>query len=134
MQKMAGEDGDISEFTGLDRLFHLSLFKAAGVFSLIVCTLLLYDYSRRRADDPLDDASFLALKIALPALAALIVVNLSFGVMSRAAPTLNLFAVGFPVAMLLGFVVVFLNMGGLQENVALFLSETLSMLPTLLGR
>jgi flagellar biosynthetic protein FliR len=76
----------------------------------------------------------LAMKIALPALAALIVVNLSFGVMSRAAPTLNLFAVGFPVAMLLGFVIVFLNMAGFQENVALFLSETLAVLPTLLVR
>ena len=53
-----------------------------------------------------------ALKIVIPAISALIVVNLSFGVMSRAAPTLNLFAVGFPVAMLLGFVVIFLNMGG----------------------
>ncbi len=37
----------------------------AGVFSLIVCTLLLYDYSGRRADDPLNDASFQALKAAL---------------------------------------------------------------------
>lgn len=34
MQKMAGEDCDISEFTALDRLFHLSLFQAAGVGSL----------------------------------------------------------------------------------------------------
>ena len=34
MQKMAGEDRDISEFTALDRLFHLSLFEAAGVASL----------------------------------------------------------------------------------------------------
>lgn len=34
MQKMAGEDRDISEFTGLDRLFHLSLFQAAKVISL----------------------------------------------------------------------------------------------------
>lgn len=76
----------------------------------------------------------LAMKIALPALAALIVVNLSFGVMSRAAPTLNLFAVGFPVAMLLGFVIVFLNMAGLQENIALFLEETLAVLPMLLIR
>ncbi|MDN3722544.1 GntR family transcriptional regulator [Roseibium salinum] len=30
MQKMAGEDQDIAEFTALDRLFHLSLFEAAG--------------------------------------------------------------------------------------------------------
>ncbi len=34
MQKMAGEDHDISEFIALDRLFHLSLFQAAGVASL----------------------------------------------------------------------------------------------------
>lgn len=75
-----------------------------------------------------------AVKIALPAITALIVVNLSFGVMSRAAPTLNLFAVGFPVAMLLGFVVIFLNMAGLQENVALSFVAALEKLPALLGR
>jgi flagellar biosynthetic protein FliR len=74
-----------------------------------------------------------AVKISLPAITAIIVVNLSFGVMSRAAPTLNLFAVGFPVAMLLGFVVIFLNLESLQENVTLFLEQTLTMLPTLLG-
>lgn len=34
MQKLAGEDRDISEFTALDRLFHMSLFQAAGVASL----------------------------------------------------------------------------------------------------
>lgn len=75
-----------------------------------------------------------AMKVALPAISALIVVNLSFGVMSRAAPTLNLFAVGFPVAMLLGFVVIFLSMGTLQENVGILLRETLEMLPILLAR
>lgn len=74
-----------------------------------------------------------AVKIALPAITALIVVNLSFGVMSRAAPTLNLFAVGFPVAMLLGFVVIFLNLESLQGNVSLFVEQTLTMLPALLG-
>jgi len=75
-----------------------------------------------------------ALKIALPAVTALLVVNLSFGVMSRAAPTLNLFAVGFPVAMLLGFVVIFLSMGSLQENVSRFLTDALNFLPLLLER
>ncbi|MBA5775678.1 GntR family transcriptional regulator [Stappia sp. F7233] len=34
MQKLAGEDRDIPEFNALDRLFHLSLFQAAGVPSL----------------------------------------------------------------------------------------------------
>lgn len=74
-----------------------------------------------------------ATRIALPAIAALIVVNLSFGVMSRAAPTLNLFAVGFPVSMLLGFVVIFLNLGSLQEIVTFTLNETWTMLAQLFG-
>jgi GntR family transcriptional regulator, rspAB operon transcriptional repressor len=34
MQRLAGQDRDISEFTTLDRLFHLSLFEAAGVRAL----------------------------------------------------------------------------------------------------
>ena len=73
-----------------------------------------------------------ALRIALPAITAILVVNLSFGVMSRAAPTLNLFAVGFPVAMLLGFVAIFLSMGNLQENVSTFLGDSLAALSRLL--
>jgi len=73
-----------------------------------------------------------AMKIALPAVTALLTVNLSFGVMSRAAPTLNLFAVGFPVAMLLGFTVIFLNMGVLVENISMFLNQSISALSHLL--
>jgi len=41
--------------------------------------------------------------IALPAITAILVVNLSFGVMTRASPQLNIFAVGFPVIMTVGF-------------------------------
>ncbi|MDX1515694.1 MAG: flagellar biosynthetic protein FliR [Woeseiaceae bacterium] len=67
-----------------------------------------------------------AMKIALPAITAILVVNLAFGTMSRAAPTLNLFAVGFPVAMLLGFAVIFLNMDVLQRNVMSFLATSLT--------
>jgi len=73
-----------------------------------------------------------AVKIALPAITSILIVNLSFGVMSRAAPTLNLFAVGFPVSMLLGFTVIFLNMGSLKENVVSFLALSLSMVSQLL--
>ncbi|MDH3747786.1 MAG: flagellar biosynthetic protein FliR [Gammaproteobacteria bacterium] len=73
-----------------------------------------------------------AMKIALPAVTAILVVNLAFGTMSRAAPTLNLFAVGFPVAMLSGFAVIFLNMDVLQENVMSFLSTSLAAISALL--
>jgi flagellar biosynthetic protein FliR len=45
------------------------------------------------------------LQLALPSVAAILMVNVAFGVVSRAAPSLNLFAVGFPIAMLVGFFV-----------------------------
>src|SRR4030042_5501273 len=35
----------------------------AGVFSLVVCALLLYDYSPRRAEHPQDTAIFDALRL-----------------------------------------------------------------------
>ncbi len=73
-----------------------------------------------------------ALRIALPAITAILVVNLAFGVMSRAAPTLNLFAIGFPVTMLLGFAVIFFSMDVLTQNVALFLGNAMSAVSALL--
>ncbi|MEX1665416.1 flagellar biosynthetic protein FliR [Zhongshania arctica] len=47
-----------------------------------------------------------AIRVSIPAVVALLVVQLAIGIVSRAAPTLNLFAVGFPIAMLIGFLVV----------------------------
>lgn len=46
------------------------------------------------------------LLIALPAVTALLLVNISFGVISRAAPALNIFAVGFPVTLIAGLVMI----------------------------
>lgn len=46
-----------------------------------------------------------AVLIALPAIASLLVVNLAFGVMTRAAPQFNIFAVGFPITLMLGLLI-----------------------------
>lgn len=51
-----------------------------------------------------------ALLIALPALTAVLLINLAFGVITRAAPQLNIFAVGFPVTIFAGFVFILLTM------------------------
>jgi len=68
------------------------------------------------------------LKIALPAVIALMVVNLAFGVMSRAAPTLNLFAVGFPITMTLGFIIMMLGLSSLAENLRGLLEQAFGVL------
>ncbi len=43
-----------------------------------------------------------AILIGLPAIAALWIVNMSFGVMMRAAPQLNIFSIGFPMTLIFG--------------------------------
>jgi len=48
--------------------------------------------------------------LALPLVTALLLVNISFGVVSRAAPALNVFAVGFPVILMAGlFMLIFVT-------------------------
>lgn len=44
------------------------------------------------------------LLLALPLITALLIANLAMGVLARVAPQLNIFAVGFPVTMTAGFV------------------------------
>jgi flagellar biosynthetic protein FliR len=57
-----------------------------------------------------------ALLIALPAIIAMLLVNLTFGIASRSAPSMNLFALGFPMTLLLGFVCVFLILGEMGNH------------------
>lgn len=57
-----------------------------------------------------------SVRIALPAVVALLIVNLSFGVMTRAAPQLNIFAIGFPVTLLLGFGIIFVSLPNVVQG------------------
>ncbi|WP_333607820.1 flagellar biosynthetic protein FliR [Arsukibacterium sp.] len=51
-----------------------------------------------------------ALAIALAPIIAMLVINLSFGIMTRAAPQLNIFSIGFPVTMLGGLLILWLTL------------------------
>ncbi|MFT6275611.1 MAG: flagellar biosynthetic protein FliR [Halioglobus sp.] len=79
-------------------------------------TLLPIGLSGWRDDFGLDVAlwasqMFLSgLLLALPALTAVLLINIAFGVITRAAPQLNIFAVGFPVTILAGFVFILLTL------------------------
>lgn len=64
-----------------------------------------------------------AVVVALPALTALLLVNFAFGVMTRAAPQLNIFAVGFPVMILGGMLIALLTLGVLTEHMRLLFGE-----------
>ncbi len=51
-----------------------------------------------------------ALVMALVNIASLLIVNICFGVMTRAAPQINIFAVGFPLTMLAGLILLWFTL------------------------
>lgn len=73
-----------------------------------------------------------ALAVALPGMTAMLVVNLGFGVMSRAAPTFNLFAVGFPVTLAFGLVVLLLGLPSVQSGFLALTGDAFDILGALL--
>jgi flagellar biosynthetic protein FliR len=50
------------------------------------------------------------LLLTMPIIVSLLLINISFGVATRAAPQLNIFSVGFPVTLMLGMVLVWLTL------------------------
>ncbi|MGF1726605.1 flagellar biosynthetic protein FliR [Photobacterium nomapromontoriensis] len=74
-----------------------------------------------------------ALLLALPAVTAMLLVNGAFGMMNRAAPQLNVFALGFPMTMLLGLICLLLSNTGIPENFVRLSSDTLEMMRLLEG-
>lgn len=62
-----------------------------------------------------------AVMVALPALITMLSLNLVMGVMTRSSPQLNIFSVGFPITLFVGFLVILVTMPG-------FVSSTESLL------
>lgn len=70
-------------------------FHAAALSSLLTASAMMFS---------------LGVMLALPLITALLVTNIALGVLARVAPTLNLFAVGFPITLALGFIVLLLSL------------------------
>ncbi|MFT7497415.1 MAG: flagellar biosynthetic protein FliR [Urechidicola sp.] len=68
-----------------------------------------------------------AIWIAIPALVSMLVVTLSLGVMTRAAPQLNIFSVGFPVTMFLGFIILMLILPGILPRFKQMMLEAMQL-------
>jgi flagellar biosynthetic protein FliR len=57
-----------------------------------------------------------ALLLTLPAVIAMLMVNLTFGVLNRTAPSLNVFSLGFPMTLLLGLLTMALSISGVPSR------------------
>jgi flagellar biosynthesis protein FliR len=61
-----------------------------------------------------------ALQFALPLVGALLITNLALGILTRSAPQLNVFAVGFPITISIGFIALMLTISYLAPLMEIF--------------
>lgn len=66
--------------------------------------------------------------IAIPAVSALLLTNLTFGVITRSAPQLNIFGVGFPLTLTLGFIVMINALPSIQPQFSQLLASAFELL------
>ncbi|WP_095145692.1 MULTISPECIES: flagellar biosynthetic protein FliR [unclassified Pseudomonas] len=69
-----------------------------------------------------------AMLLVLPAITALLVVNIAFGIMTRAAPQLNIFSIGFPLTLVLGLVIFWISLGDILNQYQPLATEALQLL------
>lgn len=74
-----------------------------------------------------------AVRVALPAVTSLLVVNLGFAAISRAAPSMNLFAVGFPITLCLGSVALWLSLRSLPGAFSALQDNAWALMRELMG-
>ena len=92
-------DGHLVLFSTLIESFQVlplaPLSAAPGLRALVLWCGNIFSYS---------------LALSLPLLAALLITNVALGILTRAAPQLNIFAVGFPLTILIGILVLYLSL------------------------
>lgn len=70
--------------------------------------------------------------LALPIMAALLFVNISFGVAARAAPQIQIFAIGIPITIMLGMVLIWISMSNSLDVFSNVLTDGYRLIEALL--
>jgi len=65
--------------------------------------------------------------IALPAIGSLMMVNLAFGILSRAAPQISPFSIGFPMTIILGFAIMLITLPNVSSHLVEMADHMLTM-------
>ena len=73
------------------------------------------------------------LLMALPVMVSLLFINVGLGVVTRAAPSLNIFAVGFPAMIFVGMFVLFMFMESVVGRMAWLWVQGFEVVRDLLG-
>lgn len=107
----------------------LLVLAAVKSFSVIPPATALAEWLGRMQPMALGAGLFeLGLVIALPVMALLLFVNFGLGIISRIAPQLNIFAIGFPVTIGAGLVLLTLALPMLQQPFEMLIERLLDTL------
>lgn len=68
------------------------------------------------------------LQLSLPVVAALLITNMALGILTRAAPQLNLFGIGFPITLAVGFAMIGLTLPYLATPLTNLFQEAILMI------
>lgn len=71
--------------------------------------------------------------MAMPVIIALLLVNIGMGVVSRAAPQLNIFAIGFPITLMMGFILIWMTLPQVMTNFGGLVTEAFARSALVLG-
>jgi len=72
------------------------------------------------------------VSIALPAIASVFMVNFTFGVVTRSAPQFNIFSIGFPITIVMGFLIIYFTATTIYPHFQEQLSQSLSVTQSVL--
>lgn len=67
------------------------------------------------------------VQLSLPMVAALLITNIALGILTRAAPQLNIFGIGFPITLSVGFIVIALALPYLATPLERLFQEGIEM-------
>ncbi|MBV1877493.1 MAG: flagellar biosynthetic protein FliR [Pseudomonadales bacterium] len=74
------------------------------------------------------------LFVALPVVTAILTINFAFGIMTRAAPQLNIFSLGFPFTMAMGLLIMWIGLSGFLPQYQTLVSENLQLIKNMYGQ
>ncbi|MDP1659688.1 MAG: flagellar biosynthetic protein FliR [Methylotenera sp.] len=63
------------------------------------------------------------LLLALPAVTALLITNMALGILTKTAPQLNMFGIGFPLTLSIGFLILALSLPGMLKPIENFIEK-----------
>lgn len=84
---------------------HLSVFAALveSFKTIPISTALTMGFSFQKLAIWGEQIFIISMRLSLPIVAALLITNVALGILTRAAPQLNLFGIGFPITIGVGF-------------------------------